>query len=168
MKAKRDFYLRPTLKVAKDLIGKFLVHSHQGKIYQAQIMETEAYDGFDDLASHASKGMTARNQIMFKPGGYAYVYIVYGIHHCLNLVTGPEGYPAAVLIRALDYSKADGPAKLCRQFKIAKQTHNELDLTGNILWIEDRGVKPKIFSGKRIGINYAGECALWPWRFFAK
>jgi len=168
MKIKRDFYLRPTLKVAKDLIGKDLVHRHHGKIYRAQIIETEAYDGFSDLACHGSRGMTERNQVMFRRGGYAYVYIIYGIHHCLNLVTGKEGYPSAVLIRALDYSKADGPAKLCREFKIIKQTHNGLDLTGNILWVEDRGIRPKICSGKRIGVDYAGECANWPWRFFCK
>jgi len=168
MKIKRDFYLRPTLKVAKDLIGKFLVHNHQGKIYRAQIIETEAYAGFDDLACHGARGKTERNQIMFKKGGYAYVYIIYGIHHCLNLVTEKEGYPSAVLIRALDYPQAGGPAKLCREFKITKQTHNGLDLTDDILWVEDKGFNYKVISGKRIGVDYAGECALWPWRFFVK
>ena len=152
MKIKRDFYLRPTLKVAKDLIGKFLVHKKGNKIYQAQIVETEAYVGFNDLACHGSRGKTERNQVMFKKGGYAYVYVIYGIHHCLNLVTEKEGYPSAALIRALDYPQADGPAKLCREFKITKQTHNGLDLTDNVLWIEDRGFKPKVVSGKRIAL----------------
>ena len=168
IKLKHNFYLRPTVQIAKDLIGKFLVHKDNNKIYRAQIIETEAYAGFDDLACHGARGKTERNQVMFKKGGYAYVYIIYGIHHCLNLVTEKEGYPSAVLIRALDYLKADGPAKLCREFKIAKQTHNGLDLTGNVLWVEDKGVKPRICSGKRIGVDYAGECALWPWRFFIK
>ncbi len=168
MKLRRDFYLNPTLQVAKDLIGKFLVHKKGNKIYQAQIIETEAYAGFNDLASHGSKGKTERNQIMFKQGGYAYVYIIYGMYYCLNLTTEKEGFPSAVLIRALDYPKADGPGKLCRKFKITKQTHDGLDLTGNILWVEDRGFKAKVESGKRIGVDYAGECANWPWRFFMR
>lgn len=168
MKVKRNFYLRPTLKVAQDLIGKDLIHRYRGKIYRGMIIETEAYDGFDDLACHGSKGMTQRNQVMFRKGGCAYVYLIYGIHHCLNLVTGQKEIPSAVLIRALDYPKADGPGKLCREFRINKQSHNGLDLTGSILWVEDRGSRPKISSGKRIGVDYAGESALWPWRFFTK
>jgi len=168
IKLKRNFYLNPTLQVAKDLIGKFLVHKKGNKIYQAQIVEAEAYAGFDDLACHGSKRKTERNQIMFKQGGYAYVYIIYGIYHCLNLVTEKDNYPSAVLIRALDYPHADGPGKLCREFKITKQTHNGLDLTNSALWVEDRGFKPSVTSSKRIGINYAGECANWPWRFVMK
>jgi len=168
IKIKRDFYLRPTLEVAKNLIGKFLIHNHHGKIYQAQIVETEAYAGFDDLACHGARGITERNQVMFKKGGYAYVYIIYGIHHCLNLVTEKDNYPSAVLIRALDYPQANGPAKLCREFKITKQTHNGLDLTDSALWVEDRGFNPNVVSDKRIGIDYSGECANWPWRFVIK
>lgn len=167
MKVKRDFYLQPTLKVARDLIGKDLVHRCRNKIYRASITETEAYDGFDDLACHAAKGMTARNKAMFKLGGHAYVYLIYGIYHCLNLVTGPKGYPSAVLIRALDYPLADGPGKLCREFKITKQKHNGLDLINGVLWVEDKGIKPKIFSSKRIGVDYAGSSADLLWRFFA-
>ncbi len=168
MKLTQDFYLQPTLKVAKDLIGKDLIHNYHGKIYRAMIIETEAYDGFNDLASHAAKGMTERNKIMFRPGGCAYVYLIYGIHHCLNLVTEKENYPAAVLIRGLDYPKADGPAKLCREFKISKQAHNGIDLIGNVLWVEDKGIKLKINSGKRVGIDYAKESKNWPWRFYAE
>ncbi len=168
MKLKQDFYLRPTPEVAEGLIGKFLVHQCQGKIYQAPIIETEAYAGFSDLACHGSKRMTERNKVMFKRGGIVYVYLIYGLYHCLNLVTEKEGYPSAVLIRALDYPKADGPGKLCREFKIKKEAHNGISLTGNILWVEDRGAKRNIVSDKRIGIDYAGECADWPWRFIAK
>ncbi len=168
MKIKRSFYQRPTLRVAKDLVGKFLVHNYRGKIYRAKIIETEAYDGFNDLACHGSRGKTERNKVMFQRGGYAYVYIIYGIHHCLNLTTGKEGYPSAVLIRALDYPDAGGPGKLCREFKITKQKHNGINLIGNVLWLEDGGLRPKVCSGKRIGINYAGKCALWPWRFYIK
>lgn len=165
IKLKRAFYLNPTLQVAKDLIGKFLVYKKGNKIYQGQIVETEAYTGFDDLACHGSKGKTERNKVMFEKGGYAYVYLIYGIHHCLNLVTEKKGIPSAVLIRALDSPHADGPGKLCREFKITKQTHNGLDLTNSALWVEDRGFNPNIISGKRIGIDYAGKCANWPWRF---
>jgi len=165
MKLKRSFYLRPTLKVAQDLIGKFLVHQCGGRLYQAEITETEAYAGFDDKACHGSRGKTKRNEVMFRQGGFAYVYLIYGIYHCLNLVTEKENYPSAVLIRALDYPGADGPGKLCRAFQITKETHNGLDLTGNILWVEGRGLKPKYEAAKRIGVDYAGECADWPWRF---
>ncbi len=168
MKLKRDFYLRPTLKVAQDLIGKFLIHRYRGKIYQGEIIETEAYAGFKDMASHGARGITERNKIMFQQGGIAYVYLIYGIYNCLNLVTEKEGYPAAVLIRGIDYPKADGPGKLCREFKITKKKHNGLDLTGNVLWVEDKGFKPKIYKDKRVGIDYAGECANWLWRFKKK
>lgn len=167
MKLERKFYQRDTIKVAQDLLGKFLVHQTNGKIYTAQIMETEAYAGFDDKASHASCGPTERNKLMFGPAGFAYVYLIYGIYHCLNLVTEKEGYPAAVLIRGLDYPSADGPGKLCREFKITKENANGLDLCGEQLYIEDRKIIPaKIFAGPRIGVSYAGECAHWPWRFW--
>jgi len=168
IKLKRDFYLNPTLQVAKDLIGKFLIHKKGNKIYQAQIIETEAYSGFNDMASHAAKKKTKRNEIMFKQGGCAYVYLIYGMYHCLNVVTEKNGYPSAVLIRALDYPNSDGPGKLCREFEITKQIHNGIDLTGNVLWIEDRGIKPNIVSDKRICVDYAGESANWPWRFVIK
>lgn len=166
MKLKRNFYLKPTVFVAQDLLGKFLVHKIGGQIYQAMIIETEAYAGFDDLACHGSRGKTARNEIMFGRGGFAYVYLIYGLYHCLNLVTEKAGYPSAVLLRALDFPNADGPGKLCREFKITKKTHNGLDLTGDRLWVEDRGVKiTKIQDGPRVGISYAGRSANWPWRF---
>ena len=164
MKLKKEFYLKPTLKVAKDLIGKFLVHKTSNKIYSAEIIETEAYKGFDDLASHASRGKTKRNVVMFRSGGFAYVYLIYGMYYCLNLATEKKDYPAAVLIRGLDYLKADGPGKLCREFKITKD-HNGMDLTGDVLWVEDKGIKPKVQNTQRIGIDYAEECANWPWRF---
>jgi len=168
MKLKRDFYLQPTLKVAQSLIGKFLVHKTANNIYAAEIIETEAYCGFDDLASHASRGKTKRNAVMFGSGGFSYVYLIYGIYHCLNLTTEKEGYPAAVLIRGLDYTDADGPGKLCREFQIKKETHNGLDLEGDCLWVEDRGLKRSIIVGKRIGVDYAGESKNWPWRFTRK
>lgn len=167
MKLKRNFYNRDTVKVAQDLLGKFLVRKYRGKLYQAMITETEAYQGFDDKASHASRGQTASNEIMFGKPGFAYVYLIYGMYHCLNIVTQGEGYPAAVLIRSLDYPKADGPGKLCREFKITKK-ENKLDLIGDKMWIEDRGIKIKYEKLPRVGINYAQECKDWPWRFKSK
>lgn len=168
MKLKRAFYIRPTLKVAQELIGKFLVHRVGKKFYAGEIIETEAYAGFDDLACHGSRGLTKRNAVMFKKGGFAYVYLIYGIYHCLNLVTGKEKYPSAVLIRGLDWPATDGPGKLCQEFKITKATHNGLDLTKDILWVEDRGLRRKVVASKRVGVDYAGECKDWLWRFKVK
>jgi len=168
MKLKQAFYLRPTIKVAQDLLGKFLVRHYRGKIYQAMITETEAYRGFDDKACHGHKSRTKRNEMMFHHGGFAYVYLIYGIYHCLNLVTENKDFPSAVLIRGLDYKKADGPGKLCKAFKITKANCNGLDLCGNILYVEDRGVKIKYEKSKRIGVDYAGECAHFLWRFKIK
>ncbi|MFA6493074.1 MAG: DNA-3-methyladenine glycosylase [Patescibacteria group bacterium] len=165
MKLKRSFYRKPTLEVAENLIGKFLVHKTVDGIYEAEIIETEAYAGFDDKASHASRGMTDRNKIMFGKAGFVYVYLIYGMYHCFNITTEKEDYPAAVLIRRLDYVKCDGPGKLCREFKIKKETHNGLDVTGDILWIEDKGLKREIITLPRVGVDYAGVCKDWPWRF---
>lgn len=166
MKLLRSFYLRPTVEAARDLLGKFLVHNVAGKILAAEIIETEAYAGFRDKASHASGGETPRSKIMFGPAGFAYVYLIYGMYYCLNIVTEREGFPAAVLIRGLDYLDADGPGKLCRAFGITRQNSNGLDMTQDVLWVEDRGLRRKIRSGKRIGVDYAGDCADWPWRFW--
>ncbi|MDP2860437.1 MAG: DNA-3-methyladenine glycosylase, partial [bacterium] len=95
----RKFFVRPTLMVAKDLLGKILVRKTGRKITRVMIIETEAYCGPKDLASHASRGRTKRTEIMFGPAGHAYIYLIYGMYHCLNVVTEAEGYPAAVLIR---------------------------------------------------------------------
>jgi len=178
MKLKREFYNRETVKVAKSLIGKFLVRKIDRKIYAAEITETEAYAGFDDKASHAARGKTKRNEIMFGRAGFAYVYLIYGMYYCLNIVTEKKGYPSAVLIRGLDGEgldgsasarrpSLDGPGKLCREFKITK-AQNGLDMTGDVLWVEDRGLERKVVALKRVGVDYAGECKNWLWRFKRK
>src|SRR3990172_2939646 len=155
MKLKRNFYLQPTLIVAEQLLGKYLIFD--GKA--AQIIETEAYIGPDDLACHARHGKTKRNEVMFGPGGFAYIYFVYGMYHMLNIVTEKEGFPAAVLIRALDIPNCDGPGKLTRVFDITRK-ENGIDLTGSRMYIEDRKVPIGTIKRKRrIGIDYAGKCA---------
>jgi len=168
MKLTRSFYLSPTVEVAGDLLGKFLVHKTADKVYEGQIIETEAYCGPDDLACHGARGRTKRNEVLFQEGGHAYVYLIYGVYYCLNITTEKEGYPSAVLIRALDYPGCDGPGELCREFKITRPTHNGIDVTGDLLWVEDRGLRPRIARGKRIGVEYAKHCAEYPWRFFVK
>jgi DNA-3-methyladenine glycosylase len=178
-KLTRSFYEQATLDVAKGLLGKYLVHHVSGTTLMGKIVETEAYVGSDDRASHASRGRTKRTEIMFGPAGYAYVYLIYGMYHCLNVVTEQEGFPAAVLIRALEpvtehrsageeTTLANGPGKLCRYMKIDRQL-NGISLCGAKLFIEDRRepVAPQqIVAAKRIGVEYAGVWKEKPWRFF--
>ncbi|MDO8492344.1 MAG: DNA-3-methyladenine glycosylase [bacterium] len=173
----RAFFNRPTLTVAKELLGKFLVRKIGRKTITAMITETEAYCGPNDLASHASRGKTPRTEIMFGPPGHAYIYLIYGMYHCFNIVTEKENYPAAVLIRAVapTYRRGNGPVngpgKLCRYFQIDKSLNNE-DLTENKrLWVEDCKTKIKpnqIRRLPRIGVGYAGSYKDKLWRFFIK
>ncbi|MBI2670346.1 MAG: DNA-3-methyladenine glycosylase [Candidatus Yanofskybacteria bacterium] len=189
----RTFFNRPTLTVAKELLGKFLIRKIGRKTIAAIITETEAYCGPNDLASHASRGMTKRTEVMFGTPGHAYIYLIYGMYHCFNIVTERDGYPAAVLIRGVKLAtnlndparlnfgisangaKAEGisqnlggPGKLCRYFQINKLLNNE-DLTmSKKLWLEDRGVKIKpdqIKRSSRIGVDYAGPYKDKQWRF---
>jgi DNA-3-methyladenine glycosylase len=166
---KKSFYNRPTKRVALELLGKILYRKIGNRIIKGKIVEVESYLGAKDLACHTSKGKTTRNEVMFGPAGRAYVYFVYGMYHCFNIVTEKENNPCAVLIRALEpinvYASRDtkfcvptnGPAKLCREFQIDKKLNN-WDLTlGKKLWIEN-GEKIKlgqIKKAKRIGVNYA-------------
>lgn len=164
----KSFFDRPTLIVASELLGKFLVRRFEGGQTRAlMILETEAYDGPHDRASHASRGRTPRNEVMFGPAGIWYVYLVYGMHHMLNVVTGPEGYPAAVLIRAL--AGVSGPGRLTRELEVHRVLNARPASRVSGLWIEDRGVlipRSKIAKAPRVGVDYAGP--LWsakPWRF---
>jgi len=183
-KLPRSFYSRSALDVATDLIGKVLVRRLDRLNLTGKIMETEAYVGPHDLACHASKGHTPRTSVMFGPPGYAYVYMIYGFYFCLNVVTEPAGYPAAVLIRAVEPLEnvdlmrklrnnperetniASGPGKLCMAMSIDKQL-NGADLLGTTIWIEDRNLDPgPIRTSPRVGVDYAGEYKDKPWRFF--
>jgi len=184
VKLDHDFYDRSALDVAVDILGKVLVRKLERRKLAGIIVETEAYAGPHDLACHASKGRTPRTSIMFGPPGYAYVYMIYGFHFCLNVVTEREGYPAAVLIRAVeplenvdlmrqlrnnpesDRNIASGPGKLCKAMSIDKQL-NGADLAGRVLWVEDRNLSiGEIRTSPRVGVDYAGEYKDRPWRFY--
>ena len=184
----QDFYLQDTVKVAEQLIGKKLVVTLDGDRLSGIIYETEAYLGLEDPACHSSSGLiTPRTKTFYLLGGHSYVYLIYGMYFCFNVVTGLENQPEAVLIRALypvdGLSKlkvrsphilstqklADGPGKLCRSFAIDK-TFNELPVfkAGKIT-IMNTNLKidsEKIETTPRIGIDYAGDAAFWPLRFY--
>ncbi|MDF1498492.1 MAG: DNA-3-methyladenine glycosylase [Patescibacteria group bacterium] len=167
----KSFYSQPTTKVAKQLLGKFLCRKINGKLYIGKIVETESYLGKKDLACHSAKGLTERTKVMFEPAGHAYIYFIYGMYHCFNVVTEEKNNPCAVLIRALEPIKmpshtntkscvpiTNGPAKLCREFQIDKKLNGH-DLTlDKKLWIETGDIiKPnQIKKSKRIGVDYAG------------
>lgn len=176
MVLKRKFYQQDTLRIAQDLLGCFLVRKINGKIIKGIITETEAYIGEDDLACHASRGRTPRTEIMYGEAGHAYVYMIYGMYHCLNIVTERKNFPAAVLIRGIQISNGstdkllDGPGKLCKFLKIDSKLKG-WDLTKRKkLWIEQgiRIKKSDIKSDKRIGIDYAKHCKHYLWRFYLK
>ena len=160
-----DFFAKNTLGVARNLLGKFLCRRlASGEIISAMITETEAYKGFKDKASHAYKGRTKRTEVMFDEAGTIYIYLIYGMYYCLNIVTERKDYPAAVLIRGVE--GVNGPGRLCRHFKIDKKLNTQK--LGQELWMEDRGDKisrSKIKISKRIGIDYAGDCKDRLWRF---
>jgi DNA-3-methyladenine glycosylase len=177
----RAFFEQPTLKVARELLGKFLIRETSRGLLHTRVVDVEAYIGQEDKACHASKGRTKRTEIMFGPPGFTYVYLIYGMYHCLNLVTERDEYPAAILIRGLEVSeetltgilptrptRIDGPGRVCRFLDIDR-TDNGIDATlGTTLWIEDRGQRAPdthIHTLPRIGVAYAGEWANKPWRF---
>lgn len=187
MKLKKQFYLQDdVVSLARRFIGMVLVTKFEGLKTSGIITETEAYNGINDRASHAYGGRrTARTEIMFSEGGYAYIYLCYGIHSLFNIVTGPEGLPQAILIRAIRPLDGIEVMQMRRNMKypsknfsngpgtvsIAMGMHYKdtgLSLTGNKIWIEDRGIfipKDKIQVTPRIGVDYAKEDAKLPWRF---
>ncbi len=173
------------VRAARFFLGKFLCVQAADGYAEGMITETEAYGGPRDAASHAfGNRRTARTEVMFAPGGVAYVYFCYGMHRLFNIVTGPQDSPQAVLVRAVQITAgnelvrrrragvaekdwASGPGKVCAALGI-EMRHNRYDLTGGTIWIEDRGVMPpgrEVKRTPRIGVNYAGIWALKPWRF---
>jgi DNA-3-methyladenine glycosylase len=161
----RDFYAQDAEALARELLGKYLVHERDGRRAAGRIVETEAYVGPEDLACHAAKGLTPRTRVMFGPPGHAYVFVVYGRNHCFNVVCEREGFPAAVLVRALEPAEGcdahpNGPAKLSRALGITV-ADTGLDLVASHLFLEDRGERAavEIVATPRIGVDYAGEWA---------
>jgi len=161
-----EFYRKDVLEVAPSLLGMHLVRAlPDGCIEKFIISETEAYKGSVDLACHASKGLTKRNRVMFEKGGLLYMYLIYGIHWMMNVVTGDDGAPQAVLIRGL--KEIYGPGRLTKRLSIDGSFYGEDLLSSERIWIEPRIGDVDIQTGPRIGIEYAGE--YWknvPWRFF--
>ena len=170
----REFYNRDTTQVARELLGKWLVHVAEGVERIGRIVETEAYLGEHDLAAHSSKGLTPRTKTMFGPPGHAYVYFIYGMYHCMNVVTEPEGHASAVLLRALEPVKnlegrTQGPGLLCRAMHIDKR-RNGHDLLSDELFIATPEVEEGFVIAKspRIGVAYARHWAKRNLRFYIK
>lgn len=172
MKLPREFYARPTVTVARGLLGCTVVHvdPDDGRERRARIVETEAYVGERDLACHAARGRTARTEVMFGPPGHAYVYLIYGMHWCFNVVTQPAGRAEAVLVRAaVAVERCDGhlsgPGAFCRAMHLDKRRYGA-DLCGDAVWVEPReGPRPRVVVGERVNVAYAGAWARKPWRF---
>jgi len=179
----REFYARPVLTVAKACLGKLLVHRTQQGLVAGRIVETEAYRGPEDRAAHSHGGRrTARTEVMFGPPGHAYVFFVYGMHYQFNVVTTKDGAPHAVLVRAVEpvlgielmaarrhllptaRELTNGPGKLCQALGIGRESYG-VDLCGSTLFLAE-GPSVRSASAKRIGIDYAGDWAEKPWRFY--
>lgn len=180
---RKSFYLQDTVEAARQLLGKLLVHRTPEGAAGGMIVETEAYVGAVDKACHTYNGISPRTEIMFAEGGVAYVYLIYGMYHCFNAVTGPAGDGDAVLIRALEpvfgldlmrrrrgqrdlRNLCSGPGKLCQALAIGKSQYG-LDLTGEELFIADFRTIPEelVARGPRINVDYAEEAVDFPWRF---
>lgn len=162
-----DFYHRPCEVVARDLVGKVLVRRVDGQELRLRITETECYCGEEDTACHASKGRTKRTEVMYASAGTIYVYLCYGVHWMLNLVTGQEGHPEAVLVRSCE-GKYNGPGKLTKAMCITGQL-NRGSIFGEELWVEDDGFRCGVEPDTRVGIGYASrEDQERLWRFKLK
>lgn len=184
MKLNRDFYTKDTLYVAENILGKILVCNSNNGITKGKIIEVEAYIGPYDKAAHSYQNLrTKRTEIMFSQGGYAYIYLIYGMYYCFNIVTNKKDKPEALLIRALEpiegielmmkrrntknlKNLCNGPGKLCMAMGINK-SHYGIDLCGNILYLEDAKPisKENIVTSKRINIDYADEAKDYLWRY---
>ena len=168
LKAK-SLHATRTVVLARSLVGKVLVRRHTGgAVTRHRITEVEAYDGEKDLACHASKGRTKRTEVMYRPGGVWYVYLCYGVHEMLNLVTGPADYPAAILIRGVE--GIAGPGRLTKRLDIGRQLNGAAAARASGLWLEDDSFKlphGALMISARIGVDHAGPVwARKPWRFY--
>lgn len=183
MRLSREFYLRDGLTVARELIGKKLVTHLPEGLTSGIIVETEAYMGRLDAAAHSYRGLTERTKIFYGAGGFVYVYLIYGVHICTNVVANVEGVPEAVLIRALEpvdgvelmkrrrgvenlRGLCSGPGKLSKALGVTKDFYGA-DLCGETIYIEPTDFRAEVTTTKRINVDYAGEAADYPWRFVA-
>ena len=182
---KKNFFDHDSHEVAKKLLGQVLIRKFpNGELAKGIIVEVEVYQGFADLASHAAKKITKRNQVMYGEPGYYYIYLIYGMYHCLNIVTEEAGYPAAILIRALkpisdtrksfrgivkqeNFSLANGPGKLCRWLEIDTSMNNT-PVDSSDLFLEISQPAKNIISCERVGVSYSGDSAKLPWRYYIK
>lgn len=184
----RHFFSRDTLQVARDLLGQVLVRVLDGERLSGRIVEVEAYIGEDDLASHARFGRTPRNEAMYGPPGHAYVYQIYGLHYCLNIVTEAEGFPAAVLIRALEPLEGleqmrrrrgvedpllltSGPARLCQAMEIDRRLDKaDMCAPDAVLFVEPGPPVPddQVATGPRVGVQGDLRARTVPWRFYIR
>ncbi|HKF17379.1 MAG TPA: DNA-3-methyladenine glycosylase [Candidatus Dormibacteraeota bacterium] len=165
------FFARDTLEVANDLIGKLLVRETDGWLRWGRLIEVEAYCGPEDRAAHSWRGHTPRTTVMYGPPGHAYVYLIYGMHNCLNFVTRPEGCPQAVLVRALEpgpgVGRCSGPGLVCKALDIDRSL-NGASLEPPALYVIDDGFRPipgAVVCTPRVGVGYANVWADLPWRF---
>jgi DNA-3-methyladenine glycosylase len=184
----RSFFVRDTLLVAEQLLGKVLIRKIHNRYLSGRIVEVEAYIGEEDLACHASRGRTTRTEVMFGKAGCAYIYLIYGMYYCFNIVTEKKDFPAAILIRALEplegkeqmmqyrhnqnlHALTNGPGKMCQALAIDTQLNGEDVCESKKLFIVDDGFrveKKEILQSTRIGVDYAGASALYPWRYYLR
>ena len=166
VKLSQNFYLESAVELAPKLLGKFLCRKIDGQIIKHRITETEAYYGEEDTACHANKGKTNRTKVMYEQGGITYIYLCYGVHYLLNIVTGEKDFPQAILIRGIE--GFDGPGKLTKALQITKELNSENLIHSDKLWFEDDGYVPQYITSPRVGINYATEkYRNIHWRFVA-
>ena len=188
MKMNHSFFRKDTVELARNLLGCLLVHGTPDGVAAGMIVETEAYVGAIDKACHAYRNRSERTEIMYGDGGFAYVYFIYGMHHCFNVVTGPAGEGNAVLIRALEpvigldlmrkrrqtnqlQNLCNGPGKVCQALAITKGEYGMdlCDPAGPLRLVRFRHIPDnRITSSPRINVAYAEEAAAWPWRFYVK
>ncbi|HUI07102.1 MAG TPA: DNA-3-methyladenine glycosylase [Verrucomicrobiae bacterium] len=173
-KLPRSFYDRDTIAVARELLGKHLVHVERGRERVGRIVEVEAYLGPHDLAAHSSRGLTGRTKVMFGPPGHAYVYLIYGVYYCMNVVTDREGHASAVLLRAIEPVKnvdgrTQGPGLLCQAMHIDKRL-NAHDLLSDDFYVAPAPTPERfaVVKRPRVGVDYAGSWAKRHLRFYIK